>query len=100
MQHSGLESAEICELDADGPLLDSTMALYGSGMAFGHSHGSANLPLTLACGGGLGIRHGRHVDFNAQSKAEGYTYDLDNHAKHDAICHSRLVTLRAKVRRS
>jgi hypothetical protein len=72
--------------DADGPLLDSTMALYGSGMAFGHSHGNANLPLILAGGGGLGIKHGRHVDFNAQAKAEGHTYDLDTPTKHYAIC--------------
>jgi len=74
--------------DADGPLLDSTMALYGSGMAFGHSHGNANLPLILAGGGGLGIKHGRHIDFNSRSKPEGYTYDLDNPGKHYAICHN------------
>ncbi len=74
--------------DADGPLLDSTMALYGSGMAFGHSHGNANLPLILAGGGGLGIRHGQHIDYNAQSNPEGYTYDLDTAANHYAICHN------------
>ena len=74
--------------DADGPLLDSTMVLYGSGMAFGHSHGNANLPLILAGGGGLGIKHGRHIDYNALSKPEGYTYDLDTPGKHYAICHS------------
>ena len=74
--------------DADGPLLDSTMALYGSGMAFGHSHGNANLPLILAGGGGLGIKHGRHIDYNAKSKSESYSYDLDNHSKHYAICHN------------
>ena len=74
--------------DADGPLIDSTMALYGSGMAFGHSHGNANLPIILAGGGGLGIKHGRHIDLNAKSKTEGYAYDLDNHAKHYAICHN------------
>lgn len=74
--------------DADGPLIDSTMALYGSGMAFGHSHGNANLPIILAGGGGLGLKHGRHIDFNAKAKPDGYTYDLENHAKHYAICHS------------
>ena len=74
--------------DADGALIDSTMALYGSGMAFGHSHGNANLPIILAGGGGLGLKHGRHIDFNAKAKTEGYTYDLDNHAKHYAICHN------------
>ena len=74
--------------DADGPLIDSTMALYGSGMAFGHSHGNANLPLILAGGGALGLKHGRHIDFNAPSKPDGYTYDLDNPGKHYAICHN------------
>ena len=74
--------------DADGPLIDSTMALYGSGMAFGHSHGNANLPLLLAGGGGLGIKHGRRIDYNAVGKPDGYTYDLDNPAKHYAICHN------------
>ncbi|GDY09967.1 hypothetical protein LBMAG52_34530 [Planctomycetia bacterium] len=74
--------------DADGPLIDSTMALYGSGMAFGHSHGNANLPIILAGGGQLGLKHGRHIDFNAKSKPDGYTYDLDNAAKHYAICHN------------
>lgn len=73
--------------DADGPLLDSTMALYGSGMAFGHSHGNANLPIILAGGGKLGLKHGRHIDFNARLKPEGYTYDLDTPIKHYAICH-------------
>jgi hypothetical protein len=72
--------------DAEGPLLDSTIALYGSGMAFGHSHGNANLPLILAGGGALGIKHGRHLDYNAPSKPEGYTYDLDTPNKHYAIC--------------
>lgn len=74
--------------DADGPLIDSTMALYGSGMAFGHSHGNANLPIILAGGGGLGIKHGKHIDYNAPAKPEGYTYDLDTPARHYAICHS------------
>jgi len=72
--------------DADGPLLDSTMCLYGSGMAFGHSHGNANLPLILAGGAGLGLKHGRHIDFNAAGKPDSYTYDLDTPGKHYAIC--------------
>jgi hypothetical protein len=74
--------------DADGPLLDSTMALYGSGMAFGHSHGNANLPILLAGGRALGLRHGRHIDYNAAGRAEGYRYNLDTHAQHYAICHN------------
>jgi hypothetical protein len=60
--------------DADGPLLDSSMVLYGSGMAFGHSHGNANLPLVLAGGSALGLKHGSHVDFNL---AAGHDYEKD-----------------------
>ncbi len=58
--------------DADGPLLDTTMALYGSGMAYGHSHGNASLPLILAGGTQLGFKHGRHVDFNLVKDFKGY----------------------------
>jgi hypothetical protein len=72
--------------DADGPLLDSTMALYGSGMAFGHSHGNANLPILLAGGRALGLKHGKHVDYNAAGNKEGYAYQLDTPGKHYAIC--------------
>ncbi len=71
--------------DANGPLIDTTMSLYGSGMAFGHSHGNANLPIVLAGGGNLGFKHGQHVDFNSQAKFEGY--DLATSGKHYAICH-------------
>ena len=58
--------------DADGPLLDTTMALYGSGMAYGHSHGNASLPLILAGASQLGFKHGRHVDFNLVKEFKGY----------------------------
>ena len=73
--------------DANGPLLDSTMALYGSGMAFGHSHGNANLPIVLAGGSKLGLKHGHHVDFNASGKSDGFEYELDSPSKHYRICH-------------
>jgi hypothetical protein len=66
--------------DEHGSLLDSTMALYGSGMAYGHSHGNASLPLVLAGGKALGIKHGQHVDFNRVKDFQGY-------AKHPAIYH-------------
>lgn len=58
--------------DADGPLIESTMALYGSGMAYGHSHGNASLPLVLAGGTKLGLRHGQHIDFNQVKSFQGY----------------------------
>lgn len=61
--------------DADGPLLDTTMALYGSGMAYGHSHGNSNLPLVFAGGKSLGIKHGRHLDYNALASPAGYDYE-------------------------
>ena len=67
--------------DADGPLLDTTMALYGSGMAYGHSHGNASLPLVLAGGTKLGLKHGQHVDYNLTKDFQGYD-------KHKGIYHS------------
>lgn len=72
--------------DAHGPLLDSTICLYGSGMSFGHTHGNANLPIILAGGRALGLKHGSHVDANAAGRAEGYAYDLANPGKHYPIC--------------
>jgi len=70
--------------DHDGkPLLDTTMALFGSGMSYGHSHGNANLPLVLAGGAGLGLEHGSHLDFN-QGHFQGY--QLDKPGEHYALC--------------
>ncbi len=70
--------------DLDGrPLLDTTLALFGSGMAYGHSHGNANLPLVLAGGAGLGVRHGRHLDLN-QGHFGGYR--LDSPGEHYRLC--------------
>ena len=54
--------------DANGPLIDSTVALYGSGLSYGNSHGTTSLPLVLAGGKSLGLKHGEHVDFNQQVK--------------------------------
>jgi hypothetical protein len=68
--------------DADGPLLDTSMVLFGSGMAYGHSHGNSNLPLVLAGGSALGLKHGSHVDFN---RAAGFT---DYEKALVGICHS------------
>lgn len=65
--------------DLDGkPLLGSTMALFGSGMSYGHSHGNANLPLVFAGGTDLGLKHGSHLDFNKEAKGfEGYSLGPD-----------------------
>ena len=64
-------------------LLNSTMSLFGSGMSYGHSHGNANLPLVLAGGSGLGVKHGSHLDFN-EGHFDGYT--LDKPGDHYRIC--------------
>ncbi len=57
-------------------LLGSTMALFGSGMSYGHSHGNANLPLVLAGGSDLGLKHGQHLDFNKSAAGfQGYALD-------------------------
>ena len=64
-------------------LLGSTMSLFGSGMSYGHSHGNANLPLVLAGGTDLGLKHGNHLDFN-QGHFDGYT--LDKPGDHYRLC--------------
>lgn len=70
--------------DLDGrPLLDNAMSLFGSGMAYGHSHGNANLPLVLAGGMGCGLKHGRHVDLN-QGHFDGY--QLNDPGQHYRLC--------------
>ena len=70
--------------DVNGnPLLETTMSLFGSGMSYGHSHGNANLPLVLAGGTQLGLKHGSHVDLN-QGHFDGY--DLNNAGKHYGLC--------------
>ena len=50
--------------DGGEPLLDRTMVLFGSGMSYGHSHSNSNLPILLAGGRGLGLKHGQHIDYN------------------------------------
>ncbi len=64
-------------------LLDRTMVLFGSGMAYGHSHGNANLPTLLAGGKALGLRHGRHVDYNLPVIG---AYDLSDAGAYYRLC--------------
>lgn len=64
-------------------LLDRTMVLFGSGMAYGHSHGNANLPTILAGGKSMGLKHGRHIDYNLPKIDK---YDLTNAKGHYGIC--------------
>ena len=59
--------------DGDGTLIDTTLALYGSGLSYGNSHGTTSLPLVLAGGASLGLKHGKHIDYNQQvKKFKGY----------------------------
>jgi hypothetical protein len=69
--------------EGEHTLLDTTQVLWGSGMAYGHSHGNANLP-TILCGGkALGYKHGSHVDFNLPKIGK---YDVSNAQEHYRIC--------------
>jgi hypothetical protein len=80
--------------DADGqPLLDTTQVLWGSGMAYGHSHGNANLPTILAGGRALGYKHGNHVDFNLPKIGQYNVSDANGHYR---IC-SRPVDSDARL---
>lgn len=88
--------AEI-EEGGGGTLLDTTLSLYGSGMAYGHSHGNANLPLVVAGGEKLGLRHGAHHDFNV-GHFDGYQLDEKGVLKnsHYQLC-SRPVNSDARL---
>jgi uncharacterized protein DUF1552 len=63
--------------DGDEALLDRTMVLFGSGMSYGHSHCNANLPILLAGGRGLGLKHGQHIDYNKPHVEGEYTLSYD-----------------------
>ena len=64
-------------IDGDEPLLDRTMILFGSGMSYGHSHANSNLPILLAGGKGLGLKHGQHLDYNRPHLKDNYTLSYD-----------------------
>jgi hypothetical protein len=69
--------------DGEDALLDRTMVLFGSGMSYGHSHGLANLPIILAGGKGLGLKHGQHIDYNLPTLKQ---YDLSSPGAHYGVC--------------
>ena len=75
------------------PLLDTTQVLWGSGMAYGHSHGNANLPTILAGGRALGHKHGQHVDFNLPKIGQYNVADSNGHYR---VC-SRPVDTDARL---
>ena len=49
--------------EADTPLLDHTMILYGSNLGDANSHSTTNLPILFAGGG---FKHGQHLAFDSQ----------------------------------
>ncbi|MBL9130975.1 MAG: DUF1552 domain-containing protein [Verrucomicrobiaceae bacterium] len=69
--------------EGDTAMLDTTQVLWGSGMAYGHSHGNANLPTIIAGGKALGYKHGTHVDFNLPKIQK---YDVTNAQGHYQLC--------------
>ena len=69
--------------EEDGNLLDTTQVLWGSGMAYGHSHGNANLPTLYAGGRKLGAKHGQHVDYNLPKIGQ---YNVADAGAHYKIC--------------
>ena len=75
--------------DGGETLLDRTQILFGSGMSYGHSHGNANLPLVLAGGKSLGLKHGTHVDFNLPKIKK---YDTATAVNHYTVCHKPVDT--------
>lgn len=79
--------------DGGESLLDRTMVLFGSGMAYGHSHGNANLPTIFAGGKGLGLKHGQHIDYNLPILKQ---YNLANAGGHYAVC-SRPIDGKARL---
>lgn len=63
--------------DGEEALLDRTMVLFGSGMSYGHSHCNSNLPILLAGGRGLGLKHGQHLDYNRPHLKQDYTLSYE-----------------------
>ena len=65
--------------EGDGTVLDHTMLLFGSGSSTTHNY--RNLPLVLAGGRGLGLRHGRHLRFGPPPNFDGGKSDGNNPLK-------------------
>jgi hypothetical protein len=55
--------------EGEGRMLDSTIVMYGSGMNSGEGgeHSPKDLPLLIAGGGGLGLRHAGHLAFDKEN---------------------------------
>lgn len=64
--------------EGDSTLLANTMVLYGGGMSW--THNPSNLPILLAGGSRLGLKHGSHLRFNPHKNFKG---QLDKGVKPD-----------------
>jgi hypothetical protein len=55
--------------EAESSMLDSTMVMFGSGMnsGVGGAHSPKNLPLLVAGGQKLGLKHGQHLAFDQEN---------------------------------
>src|SRR5882757_3876776 len=87
-----LDQLKSCQEESN-TLLDTTQVLWGSGMAYGHSHGNANLPTILAGGKALGYKHGTHVDYNLPKIGQ---YNVADATSHYRVC-SRPVDDNARL---
>jgi hypothetical protein len=63
--------------EGEATLLDNSMIMYGSGLAWGRLHNRDNLPILLAGGGGGTIDGGRHVDHGGVPLANLFLSLLD-----------------------
>ena len=58
--------------EGEGTLLDNTLVMYGSGLAWGRLHNRENLPILLAGGGGGTVKGGRHINCQGRPLADLY----------------------------
>jgi hypothetical protein len=63
--------------EGESSLLDNSMTMYGSGLAWGRLHNRENLPILLAGGGGGTIQGGRHVRYGGVPLANLFLSLLD-----------------------
>jgi hypothetical protein len=56
--------------EGEGSVLDNSMLVYGSGLAWGRLHNRENLPVLLGGRGGGTIDPGRHVDGGGRPLAD------------------------------
>jgi hypothetical protein len=63
--------------EGEGTLLDNSMIMYGSGLAWGRLHNRENLPVLLAGGGCGTLEGGRHLDCGGVPLANLYLSLLD-----------------------